>query len=99
MYSIKQTPAFAKWLHRLRDGRGRARIAARLRMLEAGHMGDCKSVGDGVSELRIHFGAGYRVYFTLRARVLVVLLIGGDKGSQGRDIALAKRMAKEMNDD
>ena len=77
----------------LRDVRGRAKIAARIDRLSMGHPGDVRPVGEGISELRIHYGPGYRVYYIQRGAVLVVLLCGGDKSSQSRDIASAKKLA------
>jgi putative addiction module killer protein len=92
---IRETEAFSVWLRGLRDAQARARIAARIRRLAFGNAGDVKPVGEGVSELRIHYGPGYRVYFVQRGAVLIVLLCGGDKGTQGKDIEAAKRLAKE----
>jgi putative addiction module killer protein len=86
---------FTEWLNNLRDKIGRTRILARITRLEHGHYGDCSSVGDGVSELRIFVGPGYRVYFGEKDDDLIVLLCGGDKGSQPNDIALAKAYWKE----
>ncbi|WP_288425903.1 type II toxin-antitoxin system RelE/ParE family toxin [uncultured Agrobacterium sp.] len=99
MIELKQTAVFAKWESRLRDKRARTIIAARLMRLAAGLPGDVEPVGDGVSELRIHYGPGYRVYFQQRGNVLIVLLCGGDKGSQARDIAAAKTLAKEWSEE
>jgi putative addiction module killer protein len=82
----------------LRDSEARARIAARVRRLAFGNAGDSKSIGAGVSELRIHHGPGYRVYFVKRGKVLFVLLCGGDKSSQAKDIVMAKRLAAELKD-
>lgn len=96
MIEIRQTELFADWLRSLKDKQGQKRIAQRLVRLEAGLFGDAKSVGDGVSELRIDVGPGYRVYFTRRGNTLVILICGGDKSSQSRDIAKAKQMAKEL---
>lgn len=79
-----------EWLRGLRDTRARAQIAVRLRRVSAGNFGDCKSVGEGVSELRIDIGSGYRVYYGKHGQTLVILLCGGDKGSQQTDIAHAK---------
>ena len=95
---IKQTETFRVWENRLRDIRTRTVIAARLFRLAEGLTGDAAPVGEGVSELRIHYGPGYRIYFQRRGAVLVVLLCGGDKGSQDRDIAAAKRLAREWSD-
>ena len=96
MFQIQQTDSFAKWLVNLRDTRAKARILARLDSVRLGNLGDAKSIGGGVSEMRIDVGAGYRVYFTRRHRVVVILLVGGDKGSQTRDITRAKLMAKDI---
>jgi putative addiction module killer protein len=92
---IRETEAFSIWLRALRDSQARARIAARVRRLAFGNPGDVRPVGEGVSEMRIHYGPGYRVYYVQRGEVLVVLLCGGDKSTQDRDIAAAKRLAKE----
>ncbi|MCJ8507678.1 type II toxin-antitoxin system RelE/ParE family toxin [Rhizobium lemnae] len=98
MIELKQTTIFARWESRLRDKRARTIIASRLMRLSAGLAGDVEPVGEGVSELRIHYGPGYRVYFTQRRNIMIVLLCGGDKGSQERDIATAKVLAKEWNE-
>jgi len=95
MIEIRETETFSAWLRALRDSQTRARIAARIRRLSFGNLGDVKPVGEGVSELRIHYGPGYRVYYIQRGAVLIVLLCGGDKGTQKRDIETAKRLAKE----
>jgi len=89
---------FLDWRDGLRDTRAKARIAARLLALESGNWGDAKSVGGGVTELRIHVGPGYRLYLTRRGVSWVLLLCGGDKDSQARDIATAQAMARELND-
>ncbi len=94
---IQQTETFRLWEARLKDRRARTLIAARLFRLAAGLPGDVAPVGHGVSELRIHHGPGYRVYFPQRGNTLVVLLCGGDKASQPRDIATAKRLAEEWS--
>jgi putative addiction module killer protein len=96
MFEIRQTEAFAAWMRNLRDTQGRAVIARRIERMAAGNFGDHKSVGDKVSELRVPVGPGYRVYYTLRERDLVVLLCGGDKDSQRRDIARAKEMVGQL---
>jgi len=93
-----QTAEFRDWLNGLRDRKARLRIDDRLKRLASGNAGDTKSVGEGVQELRLHFGPGYRVYYTWRDGVLIILLNGGDKGSQARDIALALRLAKDADD-
>lgn len=95
---VVQTEVFRDWLNGLRDRRARLRIDDRLKRLASGNAGDTKSVGDGVRELRFHLGPGYRVYYMWRDGVLIILLNGGDKGSQKRDIAIAKRLAKEADD-
>jgi putative addiction module killer protein len=95
MFRARQTSTFADWFGKLRDHRARSRIAARIVRIEAGNFGDCKAVGGGVSELRVDAGPGYRVYFTVRGQELVILLCGGDKGSQRRDIEIAHRLAGE----
>ena len=95
---IVQTAAFRDWLNDLRDRKARLRIDDRLKRLASGNAGDTKSVGDGVHELRLNFGPGYRVYYIWRDGVLIILLNGGDKDSQARDIAKAKQYAKEAED-
>jgi len=95
MIEVRQTTIFARWLSDLRDDDARARIFVRIRRLELGNPGDVKAVGAGVSELRIAYGPGYRMYFIRQGNTVVVLLCGGDKSTQRRDIALAKKMAKE----
>jgi putative addiction module killer protein len=92
---VRQTPRFAKWLAGLRDDRARARILMRLDRAAQGNLGDVAPVGDGVSEMRIFYRPGYRVYFVQRGSELIVLLCGGDKSTQGSDIEEAKAMAKE----
>lgn len=96
MIEIKQTDTFRTWEAKLRDRRARTLIAARISRLSEGLAGDVCHVGEGVSELRIHYGPGYRVYFQQRASTLVVLLCGGDKNQQARDIAIAKKLAQEL---
>ena len=102
MLEIRQTVRFSRWLGGLRDARARARILVRIDRLALGNPGDVKPVGEGVSELRISYGPGYRVYFTRRGETLLLLLCGGDKSSQRRDIAealaLARQAAKEDED-
>ncbi len=95
MIKIRQTPTFEKWMDDLRDRRAAKIISKRLLRVEAGLFGDVEPVGDGVSELRIDYGPGYRVYFVRRGQTVVILLCGGDKGSQSRDIAEAKFLAKD----
>ena len=96
MIEIRKTQAYARWIDGLRDIRARARILARVERLATGNPGDAKPVGEGVSELRIHYGPGYRVYYTQRGRDLVILLAGGDKRTQARDIKTALRLARNL---
>lgn len=98
MFSVLKTEVFDRWLSKLRDERAKARIAARIKSAELGNLGDITPVGNGVSEMRIHYGQGYRVYFIQRGRELIILLIGGDKSSQRRDIEKAKAIARKLND-
>ena len=97
MFTVLQTQEFQNWLDALRDRRGQVRIAARIRLAEAGNLGDWKPIGGEVSEMRVDFGPGYRLYFTRRGSVLIVLLAGGDKSTQARDIRRAQRMLKELD--
>jgi putative addiction module killer protein len=97
MLELKQTETFRKWRMRLKDERARALIASRLDRLAFGHTGDVGPVGEGISELRIHHGPGYRIYFQKRGNTVLVLLCGGDKGSQSKDIMTAKRLANEWS--
>ncbi len=96
MIEVRQTEIFARWLANLRDDRARARINARIRRLSIGTPGDTRSVGGGVSELRIDYGPGYRVYFVRRGETLVILVSGGDKRTQDHDIAMAIKLAREL---
>lgn len=96
MIEVRQTNRFATWLAGLRDERARARILKRLDRAQAGNLGDVAPVGDGVSEMRIFYGPGYRVYFIQRGPELIVLLCGGDKATQAADIQEAKALAKEI---
>ena len=98
VFTILRSATFDRWLGRLRDRQAVNRIVARLLAAEDGHLGDVRSVGGGVSEMRIQHGPGYRIYFTTRGAELIVLLCGGDKGSQRRDIERAKKMATEWRD-
>ncbi|HMR31519.1 MAG TPA: type II toxin-antitoxin system RelE/ParE family toxin [Geminicoccaceae bacterium] len=98
MITIYQTEGFAQWLLCLRDARAKARIVNRIDRLAAGNPGDVKPVGEGVSEMRIDYGPGYRVYFKQFGPVVVVLLCGGDKRTQERDIAAAKTLAREWQE-
>ena len=99
MFELKQTETFRKWRMHLKDERARALIASRLDRLAYGHAGDVEPVGEGLSELRIHFGPGYRIYFRRRGKTVIVLLSGGDKSTQAKDIKTAKRLAREWSDE
>jgi len=95
MIEIKQTETFRKWRVQLKEERVRGLIASRLDRLSFGHAGDVEPVGQGISELRIHYGPGYRIYFHKRGDTIIVLLCGGDKSTQAKDIKAAKRLATE----
>ncbi|MGX1185264.1 putative addiction module killer protein [Pseudomonas sp. F-14 TE3623] len=95
-YLIQQTKIFVTWHASIRDLRAKVAIARRIERASAGNLGDIKPVGDGVSEMRMDVGAGYRVYFTMRNGVVIVLLAGGDKSSQNTDIRRAKKLAREV---
>ena len=96
MYTLQQTETFAQWLSALRDAHAKARIALRLDRVRAGNLGDVKPVGEGVSELRVDVGPGYRLYFMQRSGQVILLLAGGDKSTQTRDIQRAQAMAHEL---
>ena len=98
MFELRQTETFRKWRLGLRDVRARTLIASRLDRLAFGHAGDAQPVGEGVSELRIHCGPGYRIYFTARDKTVIILLCGGDKSTQEKDIKAAKRLAQDWNE-
>jgi putative addiction module killer protein len=98
MIQIQQTEAYAKWFAGLRDRVARARIDIRIRRLSLGNAGDTKPVGEGVSELRVDHGPGYRIYFIQRGAVVIVLLAGGNKSTQDRDIRNAKALAKDLKE-
>jgi putative addiction module killer protein len=98
MHIVRQTEQFIEWLDALRDVKAQVRIAARIRHIEAGSLGDWQPIEGGVSELRIDYGPGYRVYFTRRGRELIILLAGGDKSSQKRDIRRALQIASRLGD-
>ena len=99
MFTVRLTVEFQAWLDDLGDKRTQVRIAARLRQAESGNLGDWASVGGEVSEMRVHFGPGYRLNFTRRGGVLIIMLAGGDKSSQGRDIRRAQRIAAELGEE
>ncbi len=96
MIEIRKTDAFAEWLDGLQDVRARARILVRIERLAAGSPGDVKPVGEGVSEMRIDYGPGYRVYFTKMGQRVIILLAGGDKESQSKDIKAALRLSRNL---
>ncbi|MDR5776602.1 MULTISPECIES: type II toxin-antitoxin system RelE/ParE family toxin [unclassified Caballeronia] len=98
MNTLLRSDEFNAWLSKLRHARAKARIAARLVSAQQGNFGDCKPVGEGVSEMRIDVGAGYRVYYTRTGTVIYLLLTGGDKSSQDQDIKRAIRMARELKE-
>jgi putative addiction module killer protein len=99
MYTVRQTEEFVAWLDDLKDKRAQIRIAARLRQAEAGNLGDWRPIEGDVSELRVDFGPGYRLYFTRRGRLIIVMLNAGDKSSQKRDIRRALKLVAELGDD
>ena len=96
MVEIRKTDLFAKWIDNLRDVQTKARVLVRIERLASGNAGDVKPVGEGLSELRIDYGPGYRVYFTKRGSELIILLAGGDKSSQAADIKVAIRLASNL---
>jgi putative addiction module killer protein len=96
MKTVHTTSIFDDWFSALRDRQGKLRIQARIDRAELGNFGDCAPVGEGVSEMRIHVGPGYRVYFVERGLEIVVLVAGGDKSTQAKDIKLAHKLAKQL---
>ena len=98
MYSVRLLPQFNEWLSGLRDGNTRRRLAVRLRKAQLGNLGDVKSVGQGVFEMREHFGPGWRMYYVLHGMQVIVMLGGGDKSSQAADIKAATRLASQIED-
>jgi len=96
MKEIRETCIFRDWVLSLRDARIKAAVNARIRRLSIGNTGDCKSVGEGVFELRIHIGAGYRIYFCNKGTEIIILLVGGDKSTQHKDIKTAIELSKGM---
>lgn len=96
MVEIRKTELFAKWIDNLRDVQAKARVLVRIERLASGNAGDVKSVGEGISEMRIDYGPGYRVYFIKRGSELIILLAGGDKSSQTADIKVAIRLASNL---
>lgn len=98
MYTIKQLPEFSEWMFGLKDGLTRRRLARRLQKAQNGNLGDVSAVGEGVSEMREHFGPGWRMYYVQRGDVLIVMLGGGDKSSQAADIAKAIKLAATLEE-
>jgi putative addiction module killer protein len=98
MIEIRKTERFARWIDNLRDIRGRARILARIERLAGGNPGDGKRIRGGISEMRIDYGPGYRVYFKKRGKELIILLAGGDKSTQAKDIEAALRLARNLTE-
>ena len=96
MLEVYKTEEFASWFKKLLDRQAKARIQARIDRLEQGHFGDVEPVGNGVNELRVFYGPGYRIYFARRSSVVVILLTGGDKSSQSKDIEKAKELARQL---
>ena len=99
MVQVRQTERFVRWIEGLRDLRGRAKVLARIERLIGGNPGDAKPVGDGVSELRINFGPGYRVYYLQTGSTLIILLAGGDKSSQAKDIQAALQLVNTLSEE
>jgi len=99
LYKVKKSSHFEKWIRALKDLKGKITIARRIERMSQGNFGDAKSVGDSVSELRIRVGPGYRVYFTKFENRVVILLIGGDKSTQSKDITKAKALLEELKND
>ena len=99
MYLIKQTDVFSKWLSKLKDIKGKVAVLRRIDRVKEGNFGDHKSVGSEVSELRITVGAGYRVYYTKQVDKVVILLVGGDKSTQSKDIEKAQQLCKELENE
>lgn len=98
MIAIRKTEVFVQWLDALRDVQARARVQVRIERLAGGNPGDVEPIGEGVSELRINYGPGYRVYFKQRGRELIILLAGGDKSTQAKDIKAALRLARNLSE-
>ena len=98
MIEVRKTALFAQWIDALRDLSARARVQARIERLAGGNPGDVEPIGEGVSELRINYGPGYRVYFKKRGQELIILLAGGDKTTQARDIKTALRLARQLSE-
>jgi putative addiction module killer protein len=98
MYTVRTLPQFDKWLSGIKDGMSKRRLVARLKKAQLGNLGDIKLLGNGIFEMREHFGAGYRMYYVQRGNVVIVMLGGGDKSSQIDDIAKAKQLVDLLGD-
>jgi len=96
MIEVRRTEEFSRWLHRLKDDIAVARIVARIRRVELGNLGDCRSVGGGVMEMRVDYGPGYRVYFARQGDAIAILLCGGDKSTQQQDIERARELMEQL---
>jgi len=99
MYLIKQTDIFSKWLTKLKDIKGKVAILRRIERIKSGNFGDCKPISSKINELRIMVGSGYRVYYTKRDNEVIILLIGGDKSTQSKDILKAKKLCEELKNE
>jgi putative addiction module killer protein len=99
VFTVRQTEEFVAWLDGLHDQRAQLRIVARLRLAEAGNLGDWQPVEGEVSEMRVHYGPGYRLYFVRRGRFIVIMLNAGDKSSQNRDVRRALKLATQLGED
>ena len=99
MFTVRLTAEFEAWLDGLQDKKAQVRVAARLRLDEAGNLGDWKSIAGAISEMRVNFGPGYRLYFTRRGRILIVMLNAGDKSNQAKDIKRARQILQELESD
>ncbi|MBS0398499.1 MAG: type II toxin-antitoxin system RelE/ParE family toxin [Proteobacteria bacterium] len=99
MFTVRLTAEFEAWLDGLQDKKAQVRVAARLRLAEAGNLGDWKSIAGAISEMRVNFGPGYRLYFTRRGRILIVMLNAGDKSNQAKDIKRARQILQELESD
>lgn len=99
MFTVRLTAEFEAWLDGLQDKKAQVRVAARLRLAEAGNLGDWKSIAGAISEMRVNFGPGYRLYFTRRGRILIVMLNAGDKSTQAKDIKRARQILQELESD
>ena len=99
MYLVQQTEVFSKWLHKLKDIKGKVSILRRIERAKGGNFGDYKSIGSDISELRVTTGPGYRIYYTLRGNEFIILLVGGDKSTQAKDIEKAKKIKEELNNE